>query len=72
MRKEIKLKQIQLWLNVLLSPLVTHLVKPSGSCDAELATIHVINFQKLVAYPGQWQTSSGGPDQIQVAQNKKL
>ena len=42
-----------------------------GSCGTELATIYVINFQKLVAYPGQWQTSSGGPDQIQVAQNKK-
>ena len=58
-----KLKQIPLWLNVLLSPLVTHLVKPRGSYGAELATIHVISFQKLVAYPGQWQTSSGGSKQ---------
>ena len=65
-----KLKQIQLWLNVLLSPLVTHLVKPPVSCGAELATIHVIIFQKLVAYPGQWQTWSGGPDQIQVSKQK--
>ena len=65
-----KSKQIQFWLNVLLSPLVTHLVKVPGRCSAELATIHVIYFQKFVVYPGQWQTSSGDPDQIQVAQNK--
>ena len=28
-------------------------VKPPGRCGAELATIDVINFQKMVAYPGQ-------------------
>ena len=58
-----KLKLIQIWLNVLLSP--------PGSCGAELSTIDVINFQKMAAYPGQWQTSSGGPDQIQVALKTK-
>ena len=28
-------------------------IKPPGSCGAELATRDIINFQKLVAYPGQ-------------------
>ena len=46
------------------STLTKCVVKPSGSCGAELTTRDAINFQKLVAQASDGQTTSDGPDQI--------
>ena len=53
MGKESEIKINSTLTKCVVKPPGKHLVKPPGSCGAELATIHVINFQKLVAYPGQ-------------------
>ena len=56
-----------------ISTLTKCIVKLPGSCGAELATRDQLPliFKKLVAHLLQLLTMSGGPDQIQVAQNKK-